>query len=182
MKPDHRDNFDLERPRPQAFLPPPSSAAVRLPTAVVVDGDVERTSFRRWKWDAASLSPLPKGRARHVAVGGRRREVSGAAMDALETETMLLATMRLREGLPAAVAAAAAFRALAPFLAPEGRERLQGVFGTKGPVECLKTVVEVAERAGRQAGYGYGGRGYSSLPESFSAVAGWRRRGWVGWR
>lgn len=137
---------------PPAFLPAPSTAAARLPAAVIHGADgPEKTSFRRWKWDAASLTTPPPTSAATVRAPHPyrpRKDVAAAAMDAFETETMLLASMPcFTEAKAAAMAAAAAFRAVAPLLQSEDRIALQTIFVTKPPRECLAAVVEVANRA-----------------------------------
>lgn len=183
-----------------AFLPPPSTAAVRLPAAVVSTADgAHRTSFRRWKWDSATLptatasavaaaAAASPSTSRHASSrssssngsGGRssrgRRNgtvpvsdtagmpaspvpppsphedyryanatLCAAAMDALETEAMLLAGMKTDvDARTAAVAAAAAFRAVAPLLAEPERAALRHVFMSASPRECLLAVADAA--------------------------------------
>lgn len=63
-------------------------------------------------------------------------------------EAILLANMpNLSEARPAGVAAAAAFRALAPFLAADDQLALQRAFSTASPLDCLAMVLRVAEHA-----------------------------------
>lgn len=65
-----------------------------------------------------------------------------------EFEAALLSGMpRLADARPAGAAAAAAFRALAPFLPREERAALRQAFGKLPPVDCLAMVVRVAEMA-----------------------------------
>lgn len=75
-----------------------------------------------------------------------------------EFEAVLLSGMpRLADARPAGAAAAAAFRALAPFLPREERAALRQAFGRLPPVDCLAMVVRVAEMAsegGRREGVG----------------------------
>lgn len=140
-----------------------------------------KASFRRWKWDAASLTPpsllptpdspephftggsetssigsgsSPHSSVRHINqahthgldgcdVGGMY-SIGGSA----EFEAALLSGMpRLADARPAGAAAAAAFRALAPFLPREERAALRQAFGKLPPVDCLAMVVRVAEMA-----------------------------------
>eukprot|EP00177_Eucheuma_denticulatum_P001800 GFKZ01003222.1.p1 GENE.GFKZ01003222.1~~GFKZ01003222.1.p1 ORF type:complete len:361 (-),score=57.67 GFKZ01003222.1:313-1332(-) len=73
-------------------------------------------------------------------------------------EAALLSGMpRLEDARPAGAAAAAAFRALAPFLPMDERVALRQAFGVLSPIDCLAMVVRVAEVAsekGRREGVG----------------------------
>lgn len=59
---------------------------------------------------------------------------------------------RLSDARPAAAAAAAAFRALLPFLPADERLALRRAFATHVPSDCLAMVVRVAENASAKHG------------------------------
>lgn len=146
-------------PSPPAFAPPGPSLGPARPALP--------RSFRRWKWEAASLHPsavVPTLSRRSLGTppapttlgppaGLRTSPPALAALPArapaAEAEASLLALMpRLGPGRPAAAAAAAAFRALAPFLSEADRSLLRDRFAMHArPLDVLRHVLDAAEVA-----------------------------------
>lgn len=86
------------------------------------------TSFRRWKWEAASLPS-----SAIVPQLARRPDDSLGASHS--------------SGRPAAAAAAGAFRALAPYLAADERDALRARFAARPPLDVLAAVLDAARTA-----------------------------------
>lgn len=141
-------------PRDPAFVPPAPAALVHTRSGV------PKTSFRRWKWESASLAPSDSSSASESSLHSLVRipepppPPAAPAVPAVpaasdrDMEAALLAAMpRAAEARPAAVAAAAAFRAVAPYLSRDDCSALHRVFATSPPLDCLAVVVRMAQKA-----------------------------------
>lgn len=146
----------------RAFIP---VLPAQLPPPVVKMGDNGAGSFRRWKWESDSR---------------KEEDTSSVSSEARDFENALLASMkRLGDAKPAGVAAAAAFRALAPFLGSEECAVLQREFATREPTQCLRMVVRMAEVASGR--YGARERVFGGVWGSGMGVSTWGDgKGW-GW-
>lgn len=113
-----------------------------------------KTSFRRWKWEAASLpsSAVVPQLARRPAAA-RARPAHPAALPppltppAPDDAALAALIPHAPATRPAAAAAAAAYRALAPYLAPDEQDALRARFAARAPLDALAAVLDAARVA-----------------------------------
>lgn len=132
---------------PRPFLPALPPHPLPLPTALAPSPSGPRPSFRSWKWNRPAQSPLDPS-LHSLPSPVRPSHLRQFALHPPHDDDPLLSAMHPTPATrPAAATAAAAFRALAPYLTPHARANLRTTLASSTPLHALSAVLQAAHLA-----------------------------------